>query len=91
VCEADESLNGVLVAFEDGFDCPVPPIRDPARDAVPLREPTRRVAEEDALHAAVNNDAAANHGAYSPRRWSSVTSSNADGSYVHIPASRFRA
>jgi nitroreductase len=62
VGEADKPLNGILVAFEHGLDGAVPAVRDPARHTVLVREPTRRVAEEDALHATVDDDTTSNHG-----------------------------
>lgn len=57
----DKPLDRVRVALEHGFHRPVPVVPHPAGDAVLLRAPTRRVAEEDALHPPVDDDAAPGH------------------------------
>jgi len=62
VHEPDESVDRLLATFEHGLDCAIPSIRDPAGHAVLLSETTRRVAKEDALHAAADDNAAADHG-----------------------------
>jgi nitroreductase len=62
--ELDHPRHGGLVSFEDGFYGSVPAICDPACHPVLLRQPSDRVPEEDALDAAVHDDAAADHAAY---------------------------
>jgi FMN reductase [NAD(P)H] len=62
--ELDETRHGVIFTFEHGLDRPVPTVRDPACNAVLLRQPPDRVAEEHALDAALDDDAAADHAAY---------------------------
>jgi FMN reductase [NAD(P)H] len=62
--ELDQACHRVLVSFEHRLDGSVPPICDPTRDAVLLRRPSDRVPEEDALDAAVDDDAAVDHAAY---------------------------
>jgi hypothetical protein len=62
VRKPDESVDRLLATFEHGLDCAVPSIRDPAGHPVLLGETTRRVAKEDALDAAVDDNAAADHG-----------------------------
>ncbi len=63
--EGDEALDGLRFALEHGFDGPVPSVRDPAADATLLSGAKNGVAEEDTLHVPVDDDAAADHGAYS--------------------------
>jgi len=63
--EGDETLNRLRLALEHRFDGSVTTIRDRATHAVPLCEPPNRVAEEDTLHVPVDDDAAADHAAYS--------------------------
>jgi FMN reductase [NAD(P)H] len=65
--EVDESLDGFRVALEHPFDCAVRTVRDPAVHVALLRQPSHRVAEEHALHAAANDDATADHTSYSRR------------------------
>jgi FMN reductase [NAD(P)H] len=60
----DEARHRFLVSLEHRLHRPVPTVCDPACDAALLREPPDRVAEEDALNAAVDDDAAADHAAY---------------------------
>ena len=58
--ERDKTLHRFRVAFEHRLDRSVRTIRDPAGNAVLARQPPRRVAEEHALHQAMDDDAAAN-------------------------------
>ena len=67
VDELDQARHRVLVAFEHRLDGSVPTVRDPPGDAALLRQPSDRVAEEDALYTAVDDDAAADHAAYCRR------------------------
>ena len=55
------------LALEDGLDRAVGTVRDPAGDAALVRAAANGLAEEDSLHMAVHDDAAADHGAYSRR------------------------
>ena len=65
--ELHQARHCLLVSFEHGFHRPVPAVRDPAGDSALLRQPPDGVAEEDALYAAVDDDAAADHAAYCRR------------------------
>ena len=57
--ERDEPVDRVRRPLEDGLDGPVGPVAHPAGDAGGARDVARRRAEEDALHPAVDDDAAA--------------------------------
>ena len=59
--EPNEALHRLGSALEYRLDGAVAPVRDPAADAVLVRVPPRRVAEEDALDVAVNDDAPPDH------------------------------
>jgi FMN reductase [NAD(P)H] len=63
--ERDEPLDRLFVTFEDRLDGAVTAVRDPAGDAALLSHASGGVTEEHALHPAVDDDAAANHAAYS--------------------------
>ena len=65
--EVDEALDRVRFAFEHGLDGTVGTVRHPAGYATLKRQPAHRLAEEDSLHTAVHDDAAADHTAYSRR------------------------
>jgi nitroreductase len=65
--ESQEAFDAVLLSLEHRLDGAVPPVRDPAGDAVLSREPSRRVPEEDALHVPVHDHAPADHAAYCHR------------------------
>jgi FMN reductase [NAD(P)H] len=65
VAERDEPLDRVLITLEHGLDGPIPTVRDPARNAMLLRETPRGVTEEHALHLTVDDDATPDHAAYS--------------------------
>jgi FMN reductase [NAD(P)H] len=65
VAEGDQALDGFRLAFEDGFDSSVRAVRDPAVDSALLSCAADRVAEEDTLDTPVDDDATAEHGAYS--------------------------
>jgi FMN reductase [NAD(P)H] len=65
VTERHQALDVVRLAFEDGSDRPVRLVRDPAGDIALLRETLDRVPEEDSLHMSVDDDATADHAAYS--------------------------
>jgi nitroreductase len=62
--EFDQARHRVLVSFERRLYRPVPPVCDPASDAMLLRETPDRVAKEHALDAAVDDHAATDHAAY---------------------------
>ena len=64
--ETNETLNGILLAFEHRLDGAVPAIGDPAGDFALLRQPANRITEEHSLYTPVGDDAAADHEAYSP-------------------------
>jgi nitroreductase len=66
VHKTNKALDRFRLAFEDGLDRPVPPVRDPAGHAVLLRQPPRRVTEEHALDGPVHDYTPANHAPYSP-------------------------
>ena len=57
MAERDESLDCLGLAFEDRLDGAVGAIAHRARDCVAFGEASRRVAEEDALDMAVDDDA----------------------------------
>src|SRR5690242_4702986 len=59
--EAHHRVDGVAGALEDGLDASVRVVADPSGDASRLRGAPGRVAEEDALHAAVDDDALTDH------------------------------
>jgi nitroreductase len=63
--EAHELVDGVGIALEDRFNGSVVPIRDPAAQATLPGPLHNGVTEADALDAALSNDAAADHAAYS--------------------------
>jgi len=63
--EVDQPPDRGLVSLEHRLHRPVPAVRRPSRDAVLLRQASRRVAEEHALHVPVDNDAAPDHPPYS--------------------------
>jgi nitroreductase len=67
VGERHQELDGVWFALKQRLHGAVRSIRDPAGDAVLLRKTPRRVAEEHALHPAVNDDSPPDHAAYSCR------------------------
>jgi hypothetical protein len=62
VAEGDQPLDRLALALEDGLDGSLRGVSHPSGDPALLREPPRRVAEEDALDAAVDDEAAADHG-----------------------------
>jgi FMN reductase [NAD(P)H] len=64
-CERHQTLDRLLVSFENRLDGPIPPVGDPAVDAALLRHSPGGVPEEHALHPTVDDDAAANHATYS--------------------------
>src|SRR5947209_20575653 len=57
--EPHEPLHRLGLALEDRLHRAVAAVLDPAGHAVAIREPADRVAEEDALHMAADDDAAA--------------------------------
>ena len=57
--EGDHRLDRVRIALEHGLDRAGGRVARPAGDAAPLGLATRRVTEEDALHAPVGDDSAA--------------------------------
>lgn len=65
--ELHQPLDRIGLALEDRFDRAVPAVGHPAREPALLREATRGVAEEHALHLSMDDDATADHGPYSPR------------------------
>ena len=56
--ELDDLLDGLLPALEDCLDGSFQGVSRPAVHAELEREPTRRLAKEHPLHAAVDDDAA---------------------------------
>jgi len=66
--ERHEPLHRSLLAFEHGLHRAVPAVRHRAAHAVLLREASYGIAEEHALHTAVDDDATADHAAYSRER-----------------------
>lgn len=66
VHETHEAFDRVRLAFEDRLDRSVPAIRHPTRDAVLLRQATRRITEEHALNVTMHDRAAPDHASYSP-------------------------
>jgi hypothetical protein len=73
VDEAEQALDGFLLAFEDRLDAAVPAVRHPAGDAVLFGAATDGITEEHPLDSAVHDDAATDHGRILAR-WSSATS-----------------
>ena len=63
--ERDEALDRVRLSLQYRLDRAVPAVRNRTADVMLLREPAHRVAEEHALDMPVNDDAPADHGAYS--------------------------
>ncbi len=63
--ERNKTVDRVPLAFEDGFDGAVPAIEDPPADSQLPGARDHRVAKADALNAAVRDDAAPDHAAYS--------------------------
>jgi hypothetical protein len=57
--EGCERVDVLGSALEDGLNRPVGPVADPACDAARVGQPPRRVAEEDALDAAMGDQMAA--------------------------------
>ncbi len=57
--ELDHRRDRVVITFEHALRRPVGAVAGPAGDAAALRLPARRVAEEDALDAAVGDHSAA--------------------------------
>lgn len=64
--ETNKALDRFRLAFEDGLDRTVPPVRDPTGQSILLRQPPRRIAKEHALDVPVHDDTPANHAPYSP-------------------------
>jgi hypothetical protein len=56
VREGDEPLDRLRLALEDGLDGSLRGVASPAGDTVLLGQPAQRVAEEDSLDTAVDND-----------------------------------
>src|SRR4029079_2928608 len=63
--EVDDAFHRFRLSLERRLDGSVPAVRDPAGNASLLRHALHRVAEGHALDAAVDDDTAADHGAYS--------------------------
>ena len=63
--ELDQAPDGVRLTLENCLHRSVPPVCDPAAGAVLLRQPVHGVAEEHALDVPVDDDATADHAAYS--------------------------
>src|SRR5262245_10891983 len=63
--ELDKTLDRIGLAFEDRLDRAVRTVRHPAFDTTLLRHPPHGVAKEHPLHVPVDDDAAADHAAYS--------------------------
>src|SRR6266571_3667129 len=63
--ELDQALDAFRLTLEHGLHRSVPPVCDPAAEPVLLRQPAHGVAEEHALHVPVDDEAAADHAAYS--------------------------
>src|SRR5438105_8677393 len=80
--EPNEPLHRLGLALEDRLDRAVAAVLDRARHAVALGEPPHRVAEEDALDVAADDDAAADpaHRRIFPACVASCTSSPRPGS-----------
>src|SRR5207237_1034315 len=64
--EPNKTADGVFLALEDRLNRAVPAVRDTAGDTVLLRAPTRRVAKDHYLHAAVGDETSAHHATHSP-------------------------
>ena len=64
--ELHEPFHRLRLAFEHRLHRAVVTVPHPAGNAPLLGEPPRRIAKEHTLDVAVGDDAAANHGAYSP-------------------------